>query len=184
MRTSIKISLKFVPRDPIDNIPILIQIMAWRRPGDKPLPETMLVSLLKYICITHRQWVTPKMHSYHWYPSHGVSIIVIIWRKLTELHVQRDALYHETGLNNPIAHISLGSFCFISHNLWHAGGLLYYHHEIWNVCDQQCRNRQDQGSHKNLRKKFHDFSMTSPGQNPNFKTKNINICFCGPCINL
>ena len=25
-----------------------------------------------------------------------------------------------------------------------------------------------QGSHKNLRKKFHDFSMTSPGQNPNF----------------
>ena len=43
-----------------------------------------------------------------------------------------------------------------------------------------------QGSHKNLRKKFHDFSncMTSPGQNPNFQTKNINICFCSPCINL
>ena len=27
------------------------------------------------------------------------------------------------------------------------------------------------GSHKNLRKKFHDFSMTSPGQNPNFQMK-------------
>ena len=36
---------------------------------------------------------------------------------------------------------------------------------------------QTQGSHKNLRKKFHDFSMTSPGQNPNFQTKNTNICF-------
>ena len=30
-----------------------------------------------------------------------------------------------------------------------------------------------QGSHKYLRKKFHDFSMTSPGQNPNFQTKKI-----------
>ena len=34
---SIKISLEFVPRDPINNIPALVQIMAWRRPGDKPL---------------------------------------------------------------------------------------------------------------------------------------------------
>ena len=30
---SIKISLKFVPKGPIDNIPALVQIMAWRRPG-------------------------------------------------------------------------------------------------------------------------------------------------------
>ena len=29
----IKISLKFVPRDLIDNISALVQIMAWRRPG-------------------------------------------------------------------------------------------------------------------------------------------------------
>ena len=31
---SIKISLKFVPKAPISNIPSLVQIMAWRRPGD------------------------------------------------------------------------------------------------------------------------------------------------------
>ena len=30
---SITISLKFVPKGPIDNIPALLQIMAWRRPG-------------------------------------------------------------------------------------------------------------------------------------------------------
>ena len=35
----IKISLKFVPKGPINNIPVLVQIMAWRRPGDKPLSE-------------------------------------------------------------------------------------------------------------------------------------------------
>ena len=32
---SIKISL-FVPKGPINNIPALVQIMAWRRSGDKP----------------------------------------------------------------------------------------------------------------------------------------------------
>ena len=39
---SIKISLKFVPNVPINNIPALVQIMAWRRPGDKPLSEPMI----------------------------------------------------------------------------------------------------------------------------------------------
>ena len=39
---SIKISLKFVPQGPINNIPVVAQIMAWRRPGDKPLSEPML----------------------------------------------------------------------------------------------------------------------------------------------
>ena len=34
---SLKISLWFVPGGPINNIPSLVQIMAWRRPGDKPL---------------------------------------------------------------------------------------------------------------------------------------------------
>ena len=33
----LKILLKFVPKGPINNIPSLVQIMAWRRPGDKPL---------------------------------------------------------------------------------------------------------------------------------------------------
>ena len=32
----IKISLKFVSKGPIDNMPALAQIMAWRRLGNKP----------------------------------------------------------------------------------------------------------------------------------------------------
>ena len=39
---SINISLKFVPMGPINNIPSLVQIMAWRQTGDKPLSETMM----------------------------------------------------------------------------------------------------------------------------------------------
>ena len=46
IRISIKISLKFVPKVRINNIPALVQIMAWRRPGDKPLSEPMMVSVL------------------------------------------------------------------------------------------------------------------------------------------
>ena len=53
----IKISLKLVPKGPINNIPALFQIMAWRRPGIKPLSEPMMVSLLTYICVTRPQWV-------------------------------------------------------------------------------------------------------------------------------
>ena len=45
---SIKISLKFIPNGPINNIPASVQIMAWCRPGAKPLSETMMVSLHIY----------------------------------------------------------------------------------------------------------------------------------------
>ena len=54
---SIKISLKFVPEGPINNILALVQIMAWRRPGDKPLSEPMMVILLTHIHVTRPQWV-------------------------------------------------------------------------------------------------------------------------------
>ena len=38
----IQVSLNFVPKGPINNIPALVQVMAWRRTGDKPLPESMM----------------------------------------------------------------------------------------------------------------------------------------------
>ena len=52
-----RISLKFVPKIRINNIPALIQIMGWRRPGDKPLSEPMMVSLLTHICVTRPQCI-------------------------------------------------------------------------------------------------------------------------------
>ena len=54
---SIKISLKFVPKGPINNIPALVQIMASCRPGDKPLSGPVVVSSLTHICVTRPQWV-------------------------------------------------------------------------------------------------------------------------------
>ena len=40
-----------------NNIPALVQIMALRRPGDKPLSEPMMVRLPTHICVTRPQWV-------------------------------------------------------------------------------------------------------------------------------
>ena len=39
---AISISLKFVPRSLIDNKPALVQVMACRRAGDKPLLKPMI----------------------------------------------------------------------------------------------------------------------------------------------
>ena len=41
-----------------NNIPALVQIMAWRWPGDKPLYEPMLISLVTHISVTRPQWVS------------------------------------------------------------------------------------------------------------------------------
>ena len=60
---SIKISLKFVPNCPIDNIPALVQIMACHRPDNKSLSEPMMVSLLMHICVTRPQWVKLNAHT-------------------------------------------------------------------------------------------------------------------------
>ena len=54
-----KISLKFVPKGPINTIQALVQIMAWCRSGNKPLSELtgakplsepLMVSLLPHVC--------------------------------------------------------------------------------------------------------------------------------------
>ena len=54
---SLKLSLKFVLKGPMNNIPALVQIIAWRRPGDKPLSEPTMVSLPNHICFARPQWV-------------------------------------------------------------------------------------------------------------------------------
>ena len=53
----LKFLLKFVPKVPISNIPALVQIMAWRQSGNKPLSEPMIVRLPMHICVTRPKWV-------------------------------------------------------------------------------------------------------------------------------
>ena len=46
---SIKISLKFIPKGPVNNIPAMVYMMTWRRPGDKSLSEPMVSNLLWHL---------------------------------------------------------------------------------------------------------------------------------------
>ena len=65
---SLKISLKFVPKVPINKIPALFQILAWHWTGGKPLSEQIMVSLLTHKCITWPQWVNtlrPRQNCHH-----------------------------------------------------------------------------------------------------------------------
>ena len=81
---SVKISLKFVLKGPISNIPVLVQIMAWRRTGGKPLSEPMLASLLTHICVTRPQWVNELLRNDLGPPSNALIIVHINNGKQTQ----------------------------------------------------------------------------------------------------
>ena len=61
---SMEMFLKFVPECPINNIPALAQIMAWRLLDDKPLPESRIVSLPTHRCVIRLQWVKSRICIY------------------------------------------------------------------------------------------------------------------------
>ena len=72
---SLEIWVKFVPKGPINNIPALVQIMAWRCLGDKPLSEPKMVSLPAHICVTRPQCVKVD-----WFNSLALEIFKLNFR--------------------------------------------------------------------------------------------------------
>ena len=76
MNFTLKISLMFVR---INNVPALVQIMAWHQSGNKPLSRPMMVSLLMHMCVTWPQWDKKKMavslqHNFSPNPSQQTSL--------------------------------------------------------------------------------------------------------------
>ena len=82
IRISTENSLKFVPKGLINNIPALVLIMAWRRPGDKPLSEPMLVRSVTHICVTWPQWVN-VFCCYHASILDQTAELPVIWDAMT-----------------------------------------------------------------------------------------------------
>ena len=111
VRISIKISLKFVPKGPINNIPALVQIMAWRRPGDKPLSETMLVSLPTHICVTRPQWVNTLDLSWlntkrlGWWLSDKSLLISVYHKRVSFIDIDRISSVSIPTIENTVCHI-------------------------------------------------------------------------------
>ena len=60
-----RLRFHFVPKGPISNFPTLVQIMAWRRLGDKPLSEPMFACSPMHICVSRSQCVNG------WYGQRG-----------------------------------------------------------------------------------------------------------------
>ena len=112
---SIKISLKFVPRGPINYISTLVQVMAWRRPGDKPLSEPMMVRLPTHICVTRPQWVKHTMTQFRDLSRSCYKTLYRILKRHIENHLSEDLrmfsyqytkLYHMNITTEPVCYIN------------------------------------------------------------------------------
>ena len=109
---SIKILLKFVPMLPVNNIPALVRIMAWRQPGDKPLSKPMMDSFMTHICFTQPQWVKWSLSFIHIAGAHFMNdstILIQIWWKFHSAVIQ------------VVVKWSLGNFAYgtTAEVLWH-----------------------------------------------------------------
>ena len=98
---SIKFWLMFVHKGSINNISSLVQIMTWRRPGDKPLSEPMMVRLLTHI----NQVSIPTWHSVWDARLINVSIFMNDESIDNVLFLRHLPYHHYAGLLETIEHI-------------------------------------------------------------------------------
>ena len=116
----IKISLKFVPKGSINNIPALVQVMTWCRSDDKPLSEPMMIRLPTHssICATRPQWDNGDSYTGKTTPFYGISTLVI-W---VAFSVCMSVMYNapERDRNPPDALLASGRYRCASGMLWRA----------------------------------------------------------------
>ena len=122
----------------IDNIPALVQIMAWHRSGDKPLSEPMTNILLRHICITRPQRVNTsgwpvgiwhnniyvKTNSFHTWTT--VSLVIgrwVEWKNSYTSNIVCESIH--TNFTTWACHIveliiknNTGTMTMFSHDIW------------------------------------------------------------------
>ena len=113
-----KISQKFVPKGPINNIPALVQIMAWRRPGDKPLSEPMMVSLPMHICVTQPQWVNTSIHCVSMKFTFVSDVDEYMWAHLSWFNSSWQHMTSWSTLDQTITCCLISPSYFLNHH-WH-----------------------------------------------------------------
>ena len=90
---SLEISLAFVHKVRINDILSLVQVMTWRRPGDKLLSEPMMFSLLTHTCVTRPQWIK------HGILDHSPLYKHIVWSNLYVVGVNYNSVTRVHSLN-------------------------------------------------------------------------------------
>ena len=99
-RILIHISLKYVPRSPTDNKPALVQVMAWCRIGNKPLPELMQTHWCIYAALGGDELVTarctPENYPCEWVTSYFAIREVLFTKQPqnSKYWLWHNALYH------------------------------------------------------------------------------------------
>ena len=108
-------------RDPINNIPALVQIMAWYLRGDKPLSEPMMGSLLMHICVPLPQWVNSLWHSSAiWQHRSGSTLVQIMaWCLMAPGHYLNQCwlLINRVLCNTLNAHDNDNYYVFENHTI-------------------------------------------------------------------
>ena len=89
---SITISLKFVPKGPIDYKSALVQVMAWHRTGEKPLPESMLTKFTDAYTALRGNKITKSGRSFHWGLVHLVQSASLCWNSPKIFHTVFETL--------------------------------------------------------------------------------------------
>ena len=126
---SLTILLKFYPNVQINNISALVQMIAWCQPGNKPLSEPMMFSLLTYISVTLPQWVMAysacmgtTMTRQHWIDLHNAKS----YQWMTHNGLFTSIIYHLCLLVCHINHITeCVEFNFISIEIVHRWYWIY-----------------------------------------------------------
>ena len=135
---SLKIPLKFVPRGPINNIPALVQIMAWSRPGDKPLCEAMLVFVPTHICIARPQWVNEHKEEGQCQPCETTSENTTSWIfPVKFLWISTQFLLSLHVIHEILVRIRCNPYCFIDKSLV-IRKMARCHHSNKPLLKQQC----------------------------------------------
>ena len=57
----------------------MVQIMAWRRPGDKPLSESMMVSLPTHTCVAQPQWINCPSTFRNFKNMDRLLLTILVW---------------------------------------------------------------------------------------------------------
>ena len=121
---SLKIKLKSVPKVRINNIPALVQIMAWCRLGGKPLSEPMMGNSLTHICVTRPQWINCKICNLRnttnlcglWIISMQYSILLDIGLIMSVHHLLCPLIQPLFTIHRPPAHYTSESQSFFRAN--------------------------------------------------------------------
>ena len=118
---SIKISLKFVPKGPNNNITASVQIMAGRRGGDKPSSAPMLISLLTHIWVTRPKWICCSCHPHDPLSRHSLCAIGALIRERCYIMLYPVTMYYLSDWwSDPWLHIiAYGRYYIPCNNIWY-----------------------------------------------------------------